>query len=375
MSRNTISQSVKYGLHFIGIWPDTPFAGLRRVFWLLSAAFCQFYQYKYAIRHITTDGFVDTIYSLSITLAYTSTVGYLVIAWINHGVIREIISTMEGDCAKYATLDKINAISKTGNLSFRLTCTLPALHILAAICVTVGTLVIPESTDSNQRQLLVDMDLPFDTSQSPIYELVLAAQIIFQGIVGYTYCMFSTFLLMLILHAGCVIDILCYIITHSMSSQDEEHFRFIAMRHQEIILFTKRIERLFSYIAFCQLLSSTPLMCGLGYQLITAVQVENGLPVIVRCSVLYFAVWLEIFVYCFAGEYLNTKSKMIVDAIYDTSWYNLQPTTGRGLVLLILKSQAGLPLTIGKFSSLSLQTFANFMKASMSYMGVLFAMS
>ncbi|XP_076640950.1 uncharacterized protein LOC143352389 isoform X8 [Halictus rubicundus] len=303
MSRNTISQSVKYGLHFIGIWPDTPFAGLRRVFWLLSAAFCQFYQYKYAIRHITTDGFVDTIYSLSITLAYTSTVGYLVIAWINHGVIREIISTMEGDCAKYATLDKINAISKTGNLSFRLTCTLPALHILAAICVTVGTLVIPESTDSNQRQLLVDMDLPFDTSQSPIYELVLAAQIIFQGIVGYTYCMFSTFLLML------------------------------------------------------------------------AVQVENGLPVIVRCSVLYFAVWLEIFVYCFAGEYLNTKSKMIVDAIYDTSWYNLQPTTGRGLVLLILKSQAGLPLTIGKFSSLSLQTFANFMKASMSYMGVLFAMS
>ncbi|XP_076640953.1 odorant receptor 10-like isoform X1 [Halictus rubicundus] len=375
MSRNTISQSVKYGLHFIGIWPDTPFAGLRKVLWLLSAAFCQICQYKYAIKHIKTDGFVETIYSLGITLAYSALVCYLVFAWINHGVLREIISTMEDDCAKYATLDRNNVISKTGNLSFRLTCTLPAFHTLSITCIAVGTLVIPQSTDSNDRQLLMDMDLPFDTSQSPIYELVLAGQIIFQWIAGYTYSMFSTFLLMMILHAGCVIDILCYIITHSMSSQNEGHFRFVVMRHQEIILFTKRIEQLFSYIAFCQLLSSTPLICGLGYQLITAVQVENGLPVIVRCSVLYFAVCSEIFVYCFAGEYLNTKSKMIVDAIYETPWYNLQPYASRRLVLLILKSQMGLPLTIGKFSSLSLQSFASIMKASASYMSVLFAMS
>ncbi|XP_076640951.1 uncharacterized protein LOC143352389 isoform X9 [Halictus rubicundus] len=303
MSRNTISQSVKYGLHFIGIWPDTPLPGLRKVLWLLSAAFCQFCQYKYAIKHINTDGFVDTIYSLGTAMAYTSTVGYLVIAWINHGVLREIISAMEDDCAKYAPFDRNNAISRTADLSYRLTSTIPALHLLAAFCVAVGTLVIPQANNSNDRKLVIDMDVPFDLNQSPTYELVLAAQFIFQGVVGYTYSMFSTILLML------------------------------------------------------------------------AVQVENGLPVIVRCSVLYFAVWLEIFVYCFAGEYLNTKSKMIVDAIYDTSWYNLQPTTGRGLVLLILKSQAGLPLTIGKFSSLSLQTFANFMKASMSYMGVLFAMS
>ncbi|XP_076640954.1 uncharacterized protein LOC143352391 isoform X2 [Halictus rubicundus] len=303
MSRNTISQSVKYGLHFIGIWPDTPFAGLRKVLWLLSAAFCQICQYKYAIKHIKTDGFVETIYSLGITLAYSALVCYLVFAWINHGVLREIISTMEDDCAKYATLDRNNVISKTGNLSFRLTCTLPAFHTLSITCIAVGTLVIPQSTDSNDRQLLMDMDLPFDTSQSPIYELVLAGQIIFQWIAGYTYSMFSTFLLMM------------------------------------------------------------------------AVQVENGLPVIVRCSVLYFAVCSEIFVYCFAGEYLNTKSKMIVDAIYETPWYNLQPYASRRLVLLILKSQMGLPLTIGKFSSLSLQSFASIMKASASYMSVLFAMS
>ncbi|XP_076640956.1 odorant receptor 10-like isoform X1 [Halictus rubicundus] len=375
MSRNTISQSVKYGLHVIGIWPDTPFPGLRKVLWLLCAAFCQFYQYKYTIRHINADGFIESIYSLSLAVGYSSLFGKLIVAWMNHGVLREIILTMEDDCAKYAAFDKNNVISKTGDLSLRLTSTIPAFHLFSVTCIAIGALAIPQSNDSNVRQLVMDMDVPFDISQSPTYELVLVAEIIFQYMAGYTFSMFSSFLLMTILHAGCVIDILCYIITHSVSSQDEGQFRFAVARHQELILFTERIERLFSYIAFCQLVSNTPIMCGLGFQFITAVHVENGLSFILKSFVLYIALCIEIFVYCFAGEYLNTKSKMIVDAIYESSWYDLQPTTSRRLVLLILKSQAGMPLTIGKFSSLSLQTFANIIKASASYMSVLLAMS
>ncbi|XP_076640957.1 uncharacterized protein LOC143352392 isoform X2 [Halictus rubicundus] len=303
MSRNTISQSVKYGLHVIGIWPDTPFPGLRKVLWLLCAAFCQFYQYKYTIRHINADGFIESIYSLSLAVGYSSLFGKLIVAWMNHGVLREIILTMEDDCAKYAAFDKNNVISKTGDLSLRLTSTIPAFHLFSVTCIAIGALAIPQSNDSNVRQLVMDMDVPFDISQSPTYELVLVAEIIFQYMAGYTFSMFSSFLLM------------------------------------------------------------------------TAVHVENGLSFILKSFVLYIALCIEIFVYCFAGEYLNTKSKMIVDAIYESSWYDLQPTTSRRLVLLILKSQAGMPLTIGKFSSLSLQTFANIIKASASYMSVLLAMS
>ncbi|XP_076640935.1 odorant receptor 10-like isoform X7 [Halictus rubicundus] len=386
MSRNTISQSVKYGLHFIGIWPGTPFPVLRKVFWLLSTVFCQIYQYKYMITHFKTEGFIEMIDSLSVALTYSLMIGKLFVAWINHGVICEILSTMEDDCAKYAALDRNNVMSKTADLISRLTTMIPAVHMLSTCCIAIGTLVIPQSNDSNDRQLLMDMDWPFDTNQSPTYELVLAAQIIFQGVAGYTYGMFCCFLLMSILHAGCVIDILCNIIPH-LSSEKEGQFRFVAMRHQEIILFTQRIERLFTYIALCQLLTNTLIICCLGFLFITvintgfvismhkALQVENGLPLILKSFLFYVVMCSEIFMYCFAGEYLNTKSKMIVDAICETTWYDLQPTTSRRLVLLILKSQKGLPLTFGKFSSLSLQSFANIMKASASYMSVLLAMS
>ncbi|XP_076640936.1 odorant receptor 10-like isoform X8 [Halictus rubicundus] len=374
MSRNTISQSVKYGLHFIGIWPGTPFPVLRKVFWLLSTVFCQIYQYKYMITHFKTEGFIEMIDSLSVALTYSLMIGKLFVAWINHGVLREILSTMEDDCAKYAEFDRNNVISKTGDLSFLLTTTIPALYMISVTCNAVGTLAIPQSNESNSRQLLINMDMPFDTNQSPTYELVLAAQIVYQVMSAYTFSMFSAFLLMTILHAGCVIDILCNIIRH-ISSQEGGQFRFVAIRHQEIILFTQRIERLFTYIALCQLLTNTLIICCLGFLFITALQVENGLPLILKSFLFYVVICLEIFVYCFAGEYLNTKSKMIVDAICETTWYDLQPTTSRRLVLLILKSQKGLPLTFGKFSSLSLQSFANIMKASASYMSVLLAMS
>ncbi|XP_076279801.1 odorant receptor 10-like [Lasioglossum baleicum] len=374
ISRNTISQSVKYGLHFVGIWPDTPLSGLRKVLWMVSTVFCQIYQYKYMITHFESDGFIETIYTLSITVAYTLLIGKLVVAWMNHGVLREIISTMEEDCAKYAAFDRNNVISKTADLSFRLTSTIPALFMVSVSCNAVGALAVSQSNDSSARQFLMNMDLPFDTNQSPTYELVVAAQIIFQVMSGFTFSMISSCLVMTILHAGCVIDILCYIITH-ISYQDERQFRFVAMRHQEIIQFTQRIERMFTYIALGQLLTNTLIICCLGFLMITALQIENGLPLILKSSVYYVAICMDIFVYCFAGEYLNTKSKLIVDAIYESSWYDLQSTTSRRLVLFILKSQKGLPLTFGKFSSLSLQSFANIMKASASYMSVLLAMS
>ncbi|XP_076375661.1 uncharacterized protein LOC143258939 [Megalopta genalis] len=85
-SRSTISQSVKYGLHFIGIWPGTPFPGLRKVCWVLSAVLCQIGQYKYMITHFNTDDFIEWIETLSLTLTYTLMIVKLTVAWVNHDI-------------------------------------------------------------------------------------------------------------------------------------------------------------------------------------------------------------------------------------------------------------------------------------------------
>jgi len=48
---------------------------------------------------------------------------------------------------------------------------------------------------------------------------------------------------------------------------------------------------------------------------------------------------------------------MIGDAAYEAKWYNLSPTQSRTLLLLILRSQRKLTITIGKFMDLSLERF------------------
>jgi hypothetical protein len=48
---------------------------------------------------------------------------------------------------------------------------------------------------------------------------------------------------------------------------------------------------------------------------------------------------------------------MIGDAAYEAKWYNSHPTQSRILLLLILRSQRKLTITIGKFMDLSLERF------------------
>jgi len=48
---------------------------------------------------------------------------------------------------------------------------------------------------------------------------------------------------------------------------------------------------------------------------------------------------------------------MIGDAAYEAKWYNSNSTQSRILLLLILRSQRKLTITIGKFMDLSLERF------------------
>ncbi|XP_076284933.1 uncharacterized protein LOC143211294 [Lasioglossum baleicum] len=163
------------------------------------------------------------------------------------------------------------------------------------------------------------MDLPFNTVESPNYELVVMLQVISILMTSYAYSVFSALLLMMIVHMGCHIDILCLAMSKIATSKDEKQFRFVAARHQELIAFSERIEELFTFISFGQLISNTICSCCLGY--------------------------------------LVVVNDMIVEASYEISWYNMQPSMSRQVILLLLRSQKGLRLTFGKFSALSLETF------------------
>ncbi|XP_018301281.1 odorant receptor 4-like [Mycetomoellerius zeteki] len=83
---------------------------------------------------------------------------------------------------------------------------------------------------------------------------------------------------------------------------------------------------------------------------------------------------MEVFILCFAGEYLNFKSKSIANAAYESLWYNLLSNQKKTIIFVIMRSQKQIMITAGRITNLSLETFTRILKTSASYVSVLHAM-
>ncbi|XP_017762310.1 PREDICTED: odorant receptor 13a-like [Eufriesea mexicana] len=371
---NTISQSVKYGLHYAASWPDASFLILRKFLWMILFSVLHWHQYSYVIAHFRSDTLMEIIDNLGTCLAFTLMGVKLVIAWAHHSLLRKILITMDEECKKYAVMDTNNLISKTAHLSFCLTTGIMSLYVISTIFYAIDVLMPKETNITTSRKLLLKMDLPFDASRWPIYNLVITVQYFFQASSAFMLSVFTALLLMVVLHVGCQIDIMCQTLTNTRYEK-EEQLKFFISRHQDIIIFSEQIEQFFTYTALIQLLTCTIITCCLGYLIIIELNTTNESSMLTKCVVFYISISFEGLIYSFAGEYLSDKSKLIGNTAYEFLWYNLHPNESRLLIPVILRSQRGFTFTCGKFSSLSMETFTSMMKASASYISVLLAMT
>jgi len=111
------------------------------------------------------------------------------------------------------------------------------------------------------------------------------------------------------------------------------------------------------------------------------VGVPGGMPMLIKSLFFYIVISMEAFIFCFLGEHLSTKvsisrkakwiqyitkiiyyifqSQEIGDAVYELLWYELNPNQNRDILILMIRSQKHLTLTIGKVMDLSLKQFAS----------------
>ncbi|KAL0133990.1 hypothetical protein PUN28_001122 [Cardiocondyla obscurior] len=123
-----------------------------------------------------------------------------------------------------------------------------------------------------------------------------------------------------------------------------------------------------------QVVWNTLLICCLGFVLIISVYNETGVFMLVKTVFAYLAITTEAFIICFAGEYLSLKGALIARATYETLWYDMPSDRSKYIIFIIMRSQKRLAITAGKMMDLSFETFMTIMKASASYVSVLYAM-
>ncbi|XP_011688858.1 PREDICTED: odorant receptor 13a-like [Wasmannia auropunctata] len=376
MSTNTITRSVEIGLRAVGIWPGVPYVFVNRLFWTTMMITVQIFQYRYVVMHLNSDDISLLMDSLSSCLTFSLLCVKLIVFWTKQRIFSDVLTSIATDWEECG--DASYSMSSVANLSHRFSNLIIGLHSSAVLfyCIGVVALRSDDAADPANRELIVKIDLPFESGTSPMYEVVMTTQflqvITAAGVIG----VFNALLVTLVLHVGGQIDILRKKILEILPKKKKSTVSTISIgslirRHQNIIVFTGKIESLYSYIALGQFLSNTLVICSLGFVIVKSIGADQGSSMLVRSLLFYVVTNMEAFIFCFAGEYLSGKSQMIGDAAYESLWYDLTPSENRILLFLIMRSQKQLAITIGRFTNLSLYQFSNIIKSSASYVSVL----
>ncbi|GAB1863026.1 Odorant receptor [Camponotus japonicus] len=380
----TVSPTVEFGLRAIGIWPGSPRSTLYRICWTISLGLAQMFQFRYIVVCIKTNNFLDLVDSISTTLPYSLLCLKLIILWLNQRLFNNILTSISRDwrnCDFIACSMRI--MMNKAYLSHRCSMLIIGVYAMAVIVYT-SVIIELNNIDTDiepvEKELLLKMQFPFVYEFSPLREIVMFVQFIqllsHASIIG----MLDALIITLILHVSGQVDIVCQGLFELFSGKHEyksykDATSAIIRRHQDIIAFSNDIENLFSYIALLQFLTNTLVICCIAFAIVTCIQSDQGYALLLKSLFFYIAITLEAFIFCFAGEYLSNKSKSVANTAYEVLWYDAKPSENRILLILMLRSQKRLTLTIGKFNDLSLEVFMSILKASASYVSVLLAMS
>ncbi|KAL0134014.1 hypothetical protein PUN28_001131 [Cardiocondyla obscurior] len=376
---NVVCRSVELGLRLIGVWPGTSYAILRRVCCITSMVVFQTFQYQHLIMHFGEKDLLLLIDVLSITMAYSLVLIKLIIFAFNTRLLNAIIVRLADDWKERETSDGYT-MTRTTYISRRISNFMIALYALSVFLYATGTLLKYKSNNqTDTRELILKMELPFKIKSTSVHVVVLIIQYVHQTCTASMVGVINSLLITLVLHVCGQIDIvrqkLSEITRKNVKlSGNESVVKRLIIRHQKIIDFSKNIEVLFSNIALIQFVSNTLVICCLGFLIVISIGAPGGSSMLIKSVFFYIVISMEAFIFCFVGEYLSSKSQKIGDAAYESLWYQLNPNQNRDILIMIIRSQKHLTLTVGKVMDLSLKQFASIVKVSASYVSVLHAM-
>ncbi|XP_067206893.1 odorant receptor 4-like [Linepithema humile] len=379
---STISPSLKIGLRFLGMWPNESHPIIY--IYMSGILITEYFQYLYISTHFKLNELSNLVDSLMAILVYTLTFLKLASLWIHRPIIHKILAAMDNDWHECINVKQhLCVMTFKANLSHFCSNSILSICVFSSMLYILGDYIIRivhlvEDRNITLRKLPIKIQLPFEAEHSPTFELLLIILLLLLLANSFTLGIVNALISSLVLHLSGQIDIICHefkTVSEQISiyGSSKSTLKRLIKKHNRIILFSDNIEKLFSFIALMQVFWDTLIICCLGIIIIISFYNEAGLFMLAKVSLAYTTIMLEIFLFCFAGEYISIKSKLITEAAYDMSWYDMSSKQGKSIMLIIMKSQMRLTITAGRFMNLSLETFTNIMKTSLSFMSVFHA--
>ncbi|EFN78836.1 Putative odorant receptor 92a [Harpegnathos saltator] len=335
----------------------------------MALSTAQVFQYGYVVVNSDTDNFSEFMDGVSSAMASSLLFIKLIILWINQRL--GVLAANAGDPEKWEPYNRelILKMKLPFEIStYRIYVTITVVQFVHLMFVGWGITVVNTLLVTLVRSSCVRTDVSdricTNREGFDFFVMSLCDHEIQSVSPKHTRVPLKVDSLRQILHIGGQIDILRDWLTRAFSRNESEPSdkitsRLLITKHQQIILLSENIENLYTYIAFMILFSDTLIICCLGFVIATSVGEPNAAAILVKSFMFYVTMNLDVFIYCYAGEYLSAKSKMIGDAAYDSLWYNVAAKDSQIVLFIILRSQKRLTITCGKIMDLSLERFTS----------------
>ncbi|KYM97080.1 hypothetical protein ALC62_12188 [Cyphomyrmex costatus] len=140
----------------------------------------KYFQYLYILEHFSISELSNIIDGLSLALDYSLTFVKLASLWIHRRVFHKILAVMDNDWHECINIDEhLNMMTIKASVSHFYSNAMLSFNGVAAVLYVLGDYAIRfvySTNDYNDtlRQLPIKVLLPFETEQSPIFELLVA---------------------------------------------------------------------------------------------------------------------------------------------------------------------------------------------------------
>ncbi|XP_047503804.1 odorant receptor Or1-like [Pieris napi] len=291
---------------------------------------------------------------------------------------RETIRTIVNNCEQELICEK----RETGKKIIARFNRQARLQLFTYIALAAGT-VLGWAASAEKNQLPLRAWYPYDTTQSPAYDLTYIHQCVAVGLSATVNVSVDTVVTSLVALCCCRLQLLALslqtlfddlplqttgLLHPSVEPVAWDRLRECIQQHQTTLKATVFLQRCFSLPVLAQFTVSVFIICATAYQL----SVETANFIRTASMIFYLVVMMyQVFVYCYQGNEIQVESEAVCDAAYVSEWLVCTPRMRRALVLLMTRTRCPVILSAGGLVNLSLKTFMGIIKASYTFFTVL----
>ncbi|XP_055600381.1 odorant receptor Or2-like [Uranotaenia lowii] len=151
------------------------------------------------------------------------------------------------------------------------------------------------------------------------------------------------------------------------SSKNEVIISQIIEEHERAIIYVREMNSMVTYICLVEFLSFGLMLCALLFLF----NIIEHMAQFIIVAAYIFMIISQIFAFYWHGNEIREESVAIAEAAYSGYWVELHPSVRRKLLLIILRAQKPLQITVGNIYPMTLEMFQSLLNASYSYFTLL----